>query len=254
MNKNLMKSKTSVMHRKKSPDKFLKAFEEALSYFPELHDVFILVQETPFFGVQHTLRSYPPLTVLHWPRSKWVYPIVVNKNKDVNISFYNLTFKQQVGSLMHELAHTSYYVNLDRRDMLLFSIKYAFSKEFVRKLEKKADLKVVEKGGGVDLVLERIFSLDWRADNPYPEIKDTYILPNDLIENLKKYPDLYSKKEIQMCIYKLEKVKNKIKIIRLPLHISILRKITHSVKTIFGFFPGFILMFYIITIKKTHLK
>ena len=52
-----MENDLTIMHKKKSPEIFLEAFQKALSYFPELHDVYILVHETHLFGVQHTLRA-----------------------------------------------------------------------------------------------------------------------------------------------------------------------------------------------------
>ena len=79
-----MEKDSVIMYKKKAPDIFLEPFRKALSYFPELRDIFVFVHETHLFGVQHTLRAYPPLTVLHWRKSKWVYPIVINQNKDIN--------------------------------------------------------------------------------------------------------------------------------------------------------------------------
>ena len=251
MNQNLNESEKQLMYHKKSPEIFLKPFLKALSYFPELHNTYIFIRETPFYGVQHTLRSYPPLVTLHWRKSKWAYPIVINKNKNINVPFHTLTFDQQVGFLVHELSHTSYYINFNRREIVKFAIKYAFNKNFVKKIEKETDLRVIEKGGGIYLFLERIFLLDWRKNNPYPETEDTYITPIELIENMKKYPNLYSKKEIEMYTIKLKEIKEEI---YSPSHISISRKIKHSLKTILGFVPGFFLMFYIITIKKVHLE
>jgi hypothetical protein len=45
----------------------------------------------------------------------------------------------------------------------------------------------------------------------------------------------------------MKKINKKIKM-------SLSRKIKHTIKTIFGFIPEFIKMFYIITIKKIHIK
>lgn len=244
----------NLMYHKKSPEIFLNAFKKALSYFPELHDAYILIHETHLFGVQHTLRAYPPLTVLHWRKSKWVYPIVINRNKDINMSFYDLTFDQQVGALAHELSHIVSYVSFSRCDILHFSIKYAFSKEFVRRIEKETDLRAIERGVGLDLLSERIALFGFRTSIPYPETEDTYIAQSEIIEILKKYPDLYSQEKIWEYISILEKIKEKGKQIHLLSNISISRKIKHSIKTVCGFIPEFMKMFYIVTIRKTHLK
>ena len=242
-----------MINNKKCPEKFVDVFEKALSFFPELENVSIVVHEMPFYGVQHTTRAYPPIVILHWPKSKWTFPIVINKNRNINIPFSDLTEEQQIGILAHELSHVTKYINFSRRDILWFSVKYALNKEFVRKIEKETDLKVIEKGAGVYLLKERIHASYFRLNNPYPEVEDTYITQIDLVENLKKYPNLYSENDINTFVSQLENVKNEGKISHLPPKVSISRKIKHSVKTIIGFIPGFVEMFYIITIKKIHL-
>ncbi len=244
----------NLMHHKKSPNIFIKPFSEALTYFPELNNIYILIQETSFHGVQHTLRAYPPLVTLHWKISNWVYAITINKNKNINLSFYDVPFEEQVGFFLHELSHIAYYINFKKRDVFLFSIKYLFNKEFVRKLEKETDLRVIEKGGGVYLVLQRILLLNFRQNKPYKEVADTYITINELIENLKKYPNLYKKEEIEMCIDKYNEIKNTNTIHHPQSYISITRKIKHTLKTVLAFIYAYPEMFYLITIKKTHLK
>lgn len=62
---------------------------------------------------------------------------------------------------------------------------------------------------------------------------------------------MYNKNDIKRLILEKEK---KEKLLNRKKNISFLRKIKHSLKTIFGFIPEFIKMFYLITIKKIHLK
>ena len=238
---------------KKAPDKFKNVFLEALSYFPELDNTFVFLYEMPFFGVQHTSRSYPPLVILHWPKRKWVFPIVINKNKNINLPFENLNFEQQVGILSHELSHLAAYVNFSRRKILAFSIKYLFSKKFVRKIEQETDLRAIKNGAGIYLLDERIFSFEYRMNNPYPEVEDTYMSPREIIECLKRYPSLYDKGKIESYDIKLKNIKNN-NLLVVPSCITFSRKVKHILKTIIGFIPGFMGMFYIITIKKIHLK
>lgn len=208
--------KINLLDNKKCPDKFLEVFKKALSFFPELENTSIFVHEMPFYGVQHTTRAYPPLVILHWPKSKWTFPIVINKNKNINIPFSNLTREQQVGILAHELSHITMYINFSRRDILYFSIKYALNKEFVRKIERETDLRVIEKGAGIYLLKERIYASIYRENNPYPEVQDTYITQIELIENFKKYPNLYSQEDINDFISQLENIKKEGKISCLP--------------------------------------
>jgi hypothetical protein len=138
------------MYRKKSPQKFKSVFEKALSCFPELHDTYVWIHEKSLFGVQHTLRAYPPFVVLHWPKKKWVYPIVINKNKTKNLSFYNLTQDEQVGLILHELSHISVYIKCTRMDIAKYYMyKYSTNKVWVRRNgEGDGYESIYEKGGG----------------------------------------------------------------------------------------------------------
>ena len=155
---------------------------------------------------------------------------------------------------MHELSHIFTYANFSRREILKFSFFYAVDKEFVRKIEKETDLEAIKRGAGIYLLEDRIELFNFRISKPYPETEDTYIVLDEIIENLKEYPDLYSKESIEAESFKIQKLKEQIKKNSLPDHISISRKLKHTYKTIFGFIPEFIKMFYVITIRKTHLK
>ncbi|MFZ4648917.1 MAG: hypothetical protein ACOYMB_04825 [Patescibacteria group bacterium] len=243
-----------LMYHKKSPKKFLESFKKALSFFPELRDVYVYICETKFYGVQHTLRAYPPLVTLHWPKSAWVYPITINKNKNINISFSDLSDDQQIGYLVHELSHIFTYQNFSRKDILLFSLKYAYDKKFVRSIEEDTDLEAIARGAGAYLLSGRIFSSTYRKSKPYRETEDTYVSSDYLFENLKKYPEFYSLDIIEDCASKLEEKKELDKSRYSIQNISFTQKLRHSIKTIFAFFPGFFGMFYSITLKKRHFK
>lgn len=244
----------SWLYKKKTSEIISKPFEKALGYFPELHDTYIFTHEALFYGVQHTVRSYPPLVILHWPKSKWVYPIVINKHSKVNISFYTLTEEQQVGLLLHELSHISTYINYSRSDIIILSFKYLINKKFVRNVEKSTDMKVIKKGAGFYLLAYRLHIAEFRINHVYPETQDTYMTPDELIDNMKKYSELYESEKLEVFIKKLEEVEKNNRSIMVRPTISFTREIKHSLKTLVAFIPAFIEMFYHITIKKVYRK
>jgi len=242
-----------LMYRKKSPKIFLSAFQKALSYFPELHDTYIFIHEKSLFGVQHTLRAYPPFVVLHWKKQNWVYPIVINKNKSKNLSFYDLNYIEQIGLLTHELSHISKYITYSRRDIAKFSFQYATNKDYVRKIEEDTDKKVIERGGGLYLLAGRLSWLKFRLQNVYKETEDTYMLPDEFIDELKKFPNLYPNEVIENLVNNFEDLK-KMPHYKLVVYgkISLSRRIKHGLKTVFSFIPEFFQMLYLIPIKKVH--
>lgn len=243
-----------LMYRKKSPKIFLNAFEKALSYFPELNDTYIFIHEKHLFGVQHTLRAYPPFVTLHWKKSNWVYPIVINKNKSKNLSFYDMTEDEKIGVILHELSHISVYIKCTRMDIAnLFMYKYSTNKIWVKNMEKDTDKRVIERGAGVYLFKARLHWLKFGLKNIYKETDDTYMRPDEFISELKKFPNLYLKEDIEKLINDFEDVK-KMPNYKLVIYnkISLSRRFKHGVKTVFSFIPEFFQMLYFIPIKKVY--
>jgi hypothetical protein len=72
--------------------------------------------------------------------------------------------------------------------------------------------------------------------------------------NLKKYPNLYTEKDLEECLVELRLFELESKVSDFISDILLTRKIKHSLKIILAFVPEFIEMFYIIIIKRKHLK
>lgn len=241
---------SSFFHNKKCPPDLMAGFRKALSFFPELQNTFIFIHEMSFYGVQHTVRSYPPYVILHWPKSKWVYPIILNKTRGISINFHDLSFDEQVGLLAHELAHISDFIKFSRYDIMKFTFKYAFNKNFVKNLEEKTDTKTIAKGAGIYLMKWRLYAFKARLEKPYREMADTYMTPDQILIKMKTFPNFYPEKVISNFRADI----NNLNINKKIHEISFSRNIKHSIKTIFDFLIQFVKMFYLIPIKRFHLK
>ena len=240
----------SNMVNKKCPHDLRGGFQKALSFFPELKNVPIFIHEMRFYGVQHTVRSYPPYVILHWPKSKWVYPIILNKTKGISINFYDLNFDEQVGLLTHELSHISDFIKFSRYDILKFTFKYAFNKNFVKKLEKDTDIKVISRGGGIYLMKWRIYSSRARIARPYREMADTYMTTSEFLKEMKLFQNLYSEDILRNFQVEVDELQTNKKVY----NISVYRNFKHSIKTIFDFLIQFVKMFYLVPVKRFHQK
>jgi len=217
---------------------------KALEFFPELSGKRIMIYESSFFGVQHTSRAYPPVINFFGKKSNWIYVVAVNKRRRIWKFFQSLSFEQKVGLFAHELSHLSYYSRRSRCGLIFFSLAYAFSKKFVRKIEKETDFYVVAKGAGKYLFGERITLCHFWESHPYPETEDTYIHPRELLAEMKKYPDFYPFQDLPIYTDALATVN------REPQRpggyfkgISVRRKFKHSLRTIVAFFPELIKLF-----------
>jgi hypothetical protein len=134
-------------------------FYKVLEKFPEFNSVCIFVKKIPFYGIQHTLRSYAPLLSLANPKRRRVYPIVINSNSYTPIFFENLTEEEKTGAMAHEFGHTLEYTRLSSVKIVRMTLLFLLSEKFVKKFEKRADMIAIERGFAKELLAfkKRIF-------------------------------------------------------------------------------------------------
>ena len=63
----------------------------------------------------------------------------------IYLSFYSLSRDEQKGILAHEMAHTLAYTRMSSRQIMLFGLRFAFSKNFTRETEHNTDKLAIEK-------------------------------------------------------------------------------------------------------------
>lgn len=160
-------------------------FYEVLAYYPELKETYVIVVETKFYGIQHTLRSYPPLLSLPNKRKDRVYPIVINTNKRIPNHFHSFSKEEQIGMLAHEFAHMLDYTKRTSPQIIGFSFNW-FSKKFVRNLEHAIDKTAIARGCGNNLLCYRKKLLE--KVNPKLEsyLEQTYLKPEEIINEEKR--------------------------------------------------------------------
>ncbi|MEI7563199.1 MAG: hypothetical protein WCJ39_06130 [bacterium] len=177
---------------KRVPQHLEEVFYQTIAFYPELKENYIIVVENKFYGIQHTLRAYPPLLSLFNKTKNRVYPIVINTNKGIPISFYDLNKAQQQGIFAHEMAHIVEYAQLTSFQLVKFSFRFAFSKTFTEKMEKDVDKMAIAKGCGEYLLAQRTFFKQQSTDQAHTEYVDQlYLNPDQIQQEMKKYPDIY---------------------------------------------------------------
>lgn len=178
---------------KRVPKHLEEVFYQTIAFYPELKETYIIVVENKFYGIQHTLRAYPPLLSLFNKAKNRVYPIVINTNKDIPISFYDLNKEQQQGIFAHEMAHIVEYAQLTSWQLVQFSLRFAFSKTFTENMEKEVDKMAIAKGCGEYLLAQRTFFKQQNSDQKHTEYVDyLYLSPKQIQQEMKKYPDIYT--------------------------------------------------------------
>jgi len=198
------------------PKHLEQLFYETIVYYPELKDTHIIVVENKFYGIQHTLRSYPPLLSLLNNKKDRVIPIVINTNKNTPIPFYSLSKEEQKGILAHEMAHVLDYTKRSATELLGLSYMFCFSKDFIQKLEKNTDNVAISRGFEDDILKFR---------------------------NHAKENSTSSYKYYEKIIYEVNKI-NTLKTLRFS--------VLHTINTALGFLVAFEEMIVLIYIKKIH--
>jgi hypothetical protein len=207
----------------------------ALTYYPELSSTYIIVVETKFYGIQHSLRSYPPLLSLLNKRDSRVYPIVINTNKKIPNSFYKLTPEEQQGVLAHEFAHTLDYTNRTSIQIASYAI-YWLSKKFVEKIEHATDRTAISRGCGKNLFCYRKRTLETVTPKLRKYLEATYLKPEEIVTE-----ELQSTSSTEKNASNSKKPKT-------------INSIFYGVITTASFIPAITQMMYLIWIRKMHKK
>lgn len=215
---NIEEIKRTFGKNKVVPKHLEELFYGTIAHYPELKDTYLIVVENKFYGIQHTLRAYPPLLSLLNKKKNRVYPIVINTNNNIAVPFLSLATDEQKGLLGHEFAHTVDYSNRTSLQLVGFSFMFSLSTKFVHKLEKNTD-EIAYKRGFREYILK---------------------FKKEALERSSSYYEKY-----QEVIYNDKKIRG---------YKSTLFSIKHSLNTAIGFLVALEEMMVLIYIKKIHKK
>ncbi len=210
-------------------------FYEALAHYPELKETYLIVVETKFYGIQHTLRSYPPLLSLPNKRKDRVYPVVINTTKGIPNSFYDLTKEEQKGILVHELGHTLDYSQRTSFAIIGFTCNWLV-KSFIPKLERAIDRTAISRGCGRELFHYRKNVIATTPPELAAYLKETYMGPEEIMKEagLHEAIPVYSKHPNGQM--------------------RTMSKPRYFMTTAFSAIPAISQMMYLVWIKKMHKK
>lgn len=233
-------------HNKRVPRHLEEVFYKTISYFPDLKESYIIVVESKFYGVQHTLRSYPPFLSLINKRKDRVYPIAINTNKDIPLSFCSLTIEQQQWILSHEMAHIVKYSRLSSRQIVVFWLRFAFSRRFLSSMEQATDRLAIARWCGNFLLAQRTYFWQTAKHTDYAKSMDAvYLNPTKIREEMKKYPQIYRDIDQTQAPHKtvahIKREKN-------------ISSIEHGIKSIIWFITAISEMIRLVYFRRMHKK
>lgn len=186
-------SKSDTLTHKIVPKAIRPQVTTALSFYPGLKKVPIEFKFKDNIK-KSTMQAQPKLSGLFKARKNRKYVVLINKkiqieNDDFNI--LDVDDKVLTGWFGHELGHIMDYRTRSAASMVLFGIKYLFSKSFLKKAERTADRYAIEQGMGDYILATKNFILNNSkiSSNYKARIKALYLSPEEIMDMINSMKD-----------------------------------------------------------------
>lgn len=140
-----------IIDKRNCPDNFRDAFRIALSYYPELQNSKISIE---FDRISSTMYAQPALNFRIFSKMSRDFIVKVNNNSGriKGLEFDNLSLSIQVGWLAHEFSHIVDYKQRNFISLLGFGLNYFVLDSFKKYTERMADIAVINRGLGKELI------------------------------------------------------------------------------------------------------
>lgn len=175
------------------PKSILNEVTEALTHYPELINTPI---EFKFKNniKKSFMQAQPKLIDIFRNKKKRSYYVMISESVTIEEEVFTVAdvpTEVLIGWIGHELGHIMDYRERSGFDMLMFGIRYLFSKGFIKEAERAADTYAVNHGMGNYILATKDFILNHTSlsENYKNRIKRLYMSPDEimvLLEELKK--------------------------------------------------------------------
>lgn len=199
-------NKSHFIH-KTIPKSIVEEAKMALSYYPELNDIPI---EFKFKDVikKSTMQAQPTWPSLLKSKNKRKYVILISRKFHIEKKGFNIGDMEKdvlIGWFGHELGHILDYSRRSTMNMILFGLKYLFSKKHLKEIERTADLFAVNHGmshyilATKDFILNNIYISEMykaRIERLYMSAEEIMEIVNSEEKTLEKEVDKEIEKKI----------------------------------------------------------
>lgn len=156
----------------------------ALSFYPELRNTTIRFE---YKNISTTMAARPTLSSVFKKDRTYVIYLNNDVSKNGGVAYSELNLKQRIGIIAHELAHVLDFEK--RKDLSIIScaILYKCLHSYHKKLERKTDETVINKGLGNELYAFTDYVLNnSNATEKYINFKKkNYLLPEEIKQRMK---------------------------------------------------------------------
>lgn len=168
------------------PESIKKEAKIALSYYPELKDTPIEFKFKESIN-KSTMQAQPTFESLFKSRENRGYKILISTKFHIEKKEFDIEDVESdvlIGWFGHELGHVVDYSSHSTVGMLIFGIKYLFSKAHLKEVERTADMIAVNHGmtnyilATKDFILNNVhISPEYKA-----RISKLYMSPEEIME------------------------------------------------------------------------
>ncbi len=189
------------MKNKTIPENIRPQAEKALSFFPELKDVAITFKFKKNIK-KSTMQAQPKFSGIFKKRYNREYVILISETfqiEDDSFNILDVDDEIMIGWLGHELGHIMDYQHRSAIGMIIFGIKYLYSKKHIKEVERTADAYAIKQGMVDYIIATKNFILN-NADisEIYKErIKRLYLSPEEIMEMVNTMKEEEIKEEIE---------------------------------------------------------
>lgn len=176
-----------------APEKIQEEAEKALSFYPELYDVEV---EFKFNNMvrKNFMQAQPKWKSLFRTRYKRAFIVLISRKFKVENQYFTIDEIPNdvlVGWLGHELGHVMDYRNRSTIGMIIFGLKYLFSKSHIKEVERAADDYAVQHGMGDYILKTKDFILNNTSlsETYKNHMRQFYLSPEEITELINRYGD-----------------------------------------------------------------
>lgn len=189
------------MTRKTIPEVIRSQAEKALSYYPELKDTPITFKFKKRIK-KSTMQAQPKFSGIFRKRGKRTYVILISETiqiEDESFHILDLEDDIMIGWLGHELGHIMDYRSRSGIGMLIFGLRYLYSKSYLREAERRADAFAIQKGMGEYIIATKNFILNHSdISEVYKDrIRRLYLSPEEIMEMVNTMDESEIREEIE---------------------------------------------------------
>lgn len=163
---------------KEYPAEYEMQFLLALSHFPELKEVHIILKNS----AENTTMACRPQVSSLFKNTRTYYILINNRENFDGILLSDVPFNAQVGVIGHEIAHVLDYEQKSVKGIIATGIGYLFE-GYKRELEHRIDTMTAERGLGWQLYDWATYAMyDSDATQQYKDFKKRiYMSPEQIV-------------------------------------------------------------------------